>query len=105
MGALLLRIAIQTYGVPKIAHVGQAVRLPCASIPNSVLCDPLLSPLLMFGKVWGIIRAEIPRMVSASIFLLRKIAAARRLPLRNSFLVSGSIKSIHRHAHLRSQGS
>jgi len=64
-----------------------------------------LSPLLMFAKDLGIIRAEISRMGSASIFLPRKIVAARRLLLGNSPLVSGPIKLIYYHANICSQGS
>jgi hypothetical protein len=60
---------------------------------------------LMFQKDLGIIRAEISRMVFASIFLPRKVVAARRLLLGNSSLVSGPIKSIHRYANICSQRS
>jgi hypothetical protein len=58
----------------------------------------------MFQKDLGIIRAEIPSMGSASIFLPRKIVAAWRLLLGDFSLVSGPIKSIHWHANICSQG-
>jgi hypothetical protein len=58
----------------------------------------------MFQKDLGIIRAEIPSMGSASIFLPRKIVAAWRSLLGNFSLVSGPIKSIHWHANICSQG-
>jgi len=72
------------------------------SIPRSAIRIPrfFLVSGLMFQKDLGIIRAEISRMVFASIFLPRKIVADRRLLLGNSSLVSGPIKLIYYHANI-----
>jgi hypothetical protein len=80
---------------------------PRLRILNATFRNPhfFLVSGLMFQKDLGIIRAEISRMVFASIFSPRKIVAARRLLLGNSSLASGPIKSLHRHANICSQRS